>query len=89
MTKGRNIKNYFVKSQPLFDVHRQYLWMFLINLQAEVSRFRCRIFFTVLLIFSKFSSIIIGFIIYQLSSGHCLALRIISKQPFRIRFLDS
>ena len=43
MTKGRNIKN-SVKSQPLFDVHRQYLQMFLIDLQTEVSKFRCRIF---------------------------------------------
>ena len=38
MSKGRNIKN-FVKSPPLFDVHRQYLWTFLIDLQAEVSTF--------------------------------------------------
>ena len=43
VTKGRNIKN-FVKSQPLFDVHRQYLQMFLIDLQTKVSRIRCRIF---------------------------------------------
>ena len=33
MAKGRNIKN-FVKSQPLFDVHRQYL-----------QRLRCRNFY--------------------------------------------
>ena len=39
----RNIKN-FVKSQLLFDIHRQYLWTFLTDLQAEVSRFRCQIF---------------------------------------------
>ena len=31
--KGINIKN-FVKSQPLFDVHQQYLQTFLIDLQA-------------------------------------------------------
>ena len=43
MTKGRNIKN-FLKSQPLFDVHRQYVWTFLTDLQVEVPRFRCRIF---------------------------------------------
>ena len=36
MTKGRNIKDY-VKSQPLFDIHRQYLQKFLIDLQADVS----------------------------------------------------
>ena len=40
MTKRRNVKN-SVESQPLFDVHWQYLQ---IDLQAEVSRFRCRIF---------------------------------------------
>ena len=50
MTKGRNIKKH-VKSQPLFDVHRQYLWTFLTDLQAEVSRFRCPIF----LLFCLFS----------------------------------
>ena len=43
VTKGRNIKN-FVKSQPLFDVHRQYLQTILIDLQVVVSRFSCRIF---------------------------------------------
>ena len=39
----KNVKS-FVNSQPLFDVHRQYLWTFLIDLQAEASMFRCRIF---------------------------------------------
>ena len=43
VTKGRHIKS-VVKSQPLFDVHRHYLQTFLIDLQVEVSRFRCRIF---------------------------------------------
>ena len=43
VTKGRNIKN-FAKSELLFDVHRQYLKTFLIDLQADVTRFRCRIF---------------------------------------------
>ena len=43
MTTGKNIKH-FVKNQPLFDVHRQYLLTFFIDLHAEVSRFRCRIF---------------------------------------------
>ena len=47
-------------SQPLFDVHRQYIWTFLIDLQAEVQGSAVE-FFTVLLIFSKLSSIIIGF----------------------------
>ena len=43
VTKGRNIKD-FVLSQPIFDVQQQYLYTFLTDLQAEVSRFRCRIF---------------------------------------------
>ena len=43
MTKGREII-IFVKSQPPFDVHRQYLDVSLIGLQARVSRFRSRIF---------------------------------------------
>ena len=43
MTKGREIV-VFAKSQPPFDVHRQYLDVSLIDSQAGVSRFRCRIF---------------------------------------------
>ena len=43
VTKGREII-IFVKSQSPFDVHRQYLSVSLIDLQAKVSRFRCRIF---------------------------------------------
>ena len=43
MTKGREII-VFVKSQPPFDVHRQYLDVSLIDLQATVSRFRGRMF---------------------------------------------
>ena len=44
MTKGREII-IFVKSQSPFDVHRQYLDVSLTDLQARVSRFRCRIFY--------------------------------------------
>ena len=43
VTKGREII-IFVKSQPPFDVHRQYLDVSLIDLQARVSRFRSRVF---------------------------------------------
>ena len=43
MTKGREII-IFAKSQPPFDVHRQYLDVSLTDSQARVSRFRCRIF---------------------------------------------
>ena len=58
---SENIKN-ISKGQSLFDVHRQYLQTFLIDLQVEVSRFAA------LLIFSKPSSITIGklFISYPL-----------------------
>ena len=42
-TKGREII-ILAKSQPPFDVHRQYLDISLIDPQARVSRFRCRIF---------------------------------------------
>ena len=38
VTKGRNIKN-LVKSQPLLDVYRQYVWTFLIDLQVSLSNF--------------------------------------------------
>ena len=43
MTKGKEII-IFVKSLPPFNVHQQYLDVSLIDLQARVSRFRCRIF---------------------------------------------
>ena len=43
MTKERKII-IFERSQPPFDVHRQYLDVSLIDLKARVSRFRCRIF---------------------------------------------
>ena len=86
MTKGRNII-IFVNSQPLFDVHRQFLQTFLIDLQAEVSRFLCRIF-TVFLFSQNLARLSSVFIFYKLSSGDCLAFRVILKQPFRIRFPD-
>ena len=43
MAKGREII-IFAKSQPPFDVHRQYLDVSLLDSQDGVSRFRCRIF---------------------------------------------
>ena len=54
MTKGRETV-IFVKSQPSFDVYRQYLDVSLIDLQAAVE------FFPVLLISRQSSSIVIGF----------------------------
>ena len=43
MTKRRDII-IFVKSQPPFDVHQQYLDVSLLDSQARVSGFCCRIF---------------------------------------------
>ena len=43
VTKGREII-IFAKSQPPFDVHRQYLDVSLTDSQARVLRLRCRIF---------------------------------------------
>ena len=43
VTKGREII-IFVKSQPPFDLHRQYLDVSLVDLQTRVSRFRSQIF---------------------------------------------
>ena len=77
MTKGRNIK-IFVKNQSLFDVdvHRQYLWTFLVDLQAEVSRFCCRISHC----FAYFLNVIvIGLIFYKLSSSDCRSFKVILK----------
>ena len=59
MTKGKEII-IFVKSWPPFDAHLQHLDASLIDLQARVSRFRCRIFYC-FVISRKSSSIIIGF----------------------------
>ena len=43
VTKGREII-IFTKSQPIFDVHRQYRDVSLLDSQARVSRFCSRIF---------------------------------------------
>ena len=59
MTKGREVI-IFAKSQPPFDVHRQYLDVSLTDSQARVQGFAVE-FFTVLWISRKSSSIIIGF----------------------------
>ena len=70
MTKGRNIKN-FAKSLPRFDVHRQYLWTFLIDLPADVE------FFTVCLFSQNLARLSSGVIFKKLSIGDCLAFRVI------------
>ena len=75
VTKGGNIKN-LIKSQPLFDVLRQYL-TFLIDLQAEVLRFRCRIFSLFCLFSQNLARFSLGFIFYKLLSDGCLAFRFV------------
>ena len=62
MTKGREII-IFAKSQPLFDVHRQYLDVSLTDSQ-EFQGFAVE-FFTVLWISRKSNSIIIAFYLYK------------------------
>ena len=49
LTKGREII-FLINSQPPFDIHRQYLDVSLMDLQARVSRFFALEFFTALLI---------------------------------------
>ena len=72
MTKERNIKN-FVKSQLFFDVHQQYLWTFMIDLQV-VSLSSVSLFCLFSHNLARLSSV---FIFYKLSSADCLAFRII------------
>ena len=45
MTKGKTLKTFQRVSRSLMYIHGQYLWTFLIDLQAEVLRFRCVAYF--------------------------------------------
>ena len=76
MTKGREIM-IFIKSQPPFDVHWRYLDVSLIDLQARVSKFRCRTFHC----FADFSKIYLDyhrfFYLYKLSAHDFLTFRVI------------
>ena len=65
-----------MKIQLLFDVHWQYFWTFLIDLQAKVE------FFTVLFMTQNLARLSPVFIFFRLSAGDCLAFRVIGKQPF-------
>ena len=78
MTKGREIIT-FVKSQPPFDVHRQYLDVSLIDLQARVLRFRCRIFhcFFFFLFLGNLARLSLVFIFKRLSAHDLLAFRVL------------
>ena len=73
MTTGREII-IFAKTQPLFDVHRQYLNVALTDLQARVSRFRCRTFHCFLEDLARLSLV---FIFKKLLAHDFLAFRVI------------
>ena len=73
MTKEREII-LFVKSQPPFHEHQQYLDVSLIDLKARVSRFRCRIFHCFVENLARLSS---AFIFTKLSAHDFLAFRVI------------
>ena len=76
MTKVRNIKN-FGKSQPLFVKSQQYLWTFLVDLQAKGLSFVVE-FFSLFCLFSQYSArLSLGLIFYKLSFSDCLAFRAI------------
>ena len=72
MTKGREII-IFAKSQPPFDVHRQYLDVSLTDSQARVSRFRCRICGFL----ENLAGLSLVFIFKKLSAHDFLAFRVI------------
>ena len=84
MTKGREII-IFAKSQPPFDVHRQYLDVSLLYLQARFRGLAVE-FFTVLLISRPSSSITIGFIFKKLSAHDFLAFRKFENKLFELDF---
>ena len=77
MTKGREII-IFAKSQPPFDIHRQYLDVSLIDSQARFRGFPVE-FFTVLSISRKSSSIFIGFTFKKLLAHDFLHLESFEK----------
>ena len=60
MTKEETLETLYRVSRPLMYTDNIWIRTFLIDLQAEISSFCCRIFHH-FAYFSKFSSIIIGF----------------------------
>ena len=76
MTKGREII-IFAKSQPPFDVHRQYLDISLTDSQARVSRFRCRNFSLFRGFLENLARLSLVFIFKKLSAHDFLAFRVI------------
>ena len=85
MTKGRDTL-IFAKSQPPFDVHRQYLDVSLTDSQARVSRFRCRIFSLLCGFLENLARLSLVFIFEKLSAHDFLAFRVIWKQACRLDF---
>ena len=76
VTKGREII-IFAKSQPPFDVHRQYLDVSLTGSQARVSRFRCRIFHCLCEFLENLARLSLVFIFKKLSAHDFLVFRVI------------
>ena len=86
VTKERDIKN-FVKSQPPFDVHWQYLDVSDRFTRRKFWGFAVK-FLTVLLISQNLARLSPVVVFYKRSAGDCLTFGAIWNQPFRIRFLD-
>ena len=86
VTKERDIKN-FVKSQPPFDVHWQYLDVSDRFTRRKFWGFAVK-FLTVLLISQNLARLSPVVVFYTRSVGDCLTFGVIWKQPFWIRFLD-
>ena len=82
MTKGREII-IVAKSQPPFDVHQQYLDVSLIDSQARVLRFLCRMFHC----FVDFSKILLDYyrVLSLKSHRHTIFLHL---ESFEIKLFD-
>ena len=75
-TKGKGVI-IFAKSQPPFDVHRQYVDVSLTDSHARVSRFRCRIFPLFCEFLENLARLSLVFIFKKLSAHNLLAFRVI------------
>ena len=75
-TKGKGII-IFAKSQPPFDVHRQYVDVSLTDSHARVSRFRGRIFHYFFEFLENLARLSLVFIFKKLSAHNFLAFRVI------------
>ena len=76
----------FVKSQPHFDVHRQYLDVPLIDLQARVLRFRSRIFHCFVDFLENLARLSSSFIFKKLSTHDFLLSESFENKRFELDF---